>query len=75
MVYGGAEIKYLLEKKGYNFSDVARELGITPQVVHLVARGIAKSQRVTRHIEKLLGMAPGKLEISREKRDAIVKVA
>lgn len=75
MVYDGSDVKYLLEKKGYNFTDVARELGITPQVVYLVARGIKRSQRVTSHIEKLLGMAPGTLEISREKRDALIKVA
>lgn len=75
MIYDGADIKYLLEKKGYRYTDVARELGITPQVVFLVARGIKRSQRVTRHIEQLLGIAPGTLEITSEKRDALVKVA
>ena len=75
MVCDGADIKYLLEKKGLSFSDVAHQLDITPQAVYHAARGIYKSQRVTRHIEKLLGMAPGKLEISREKLDALIKVA
>jgi len=75
MLYDGADVKYLLEKKGYRLTDVAKQLDITPQAVFLVVRGFMTSQRVIRHIEKLLGMAPNTLEISREKRDAIVKVA
>ena len=75
MVCDGADIKYLLEKKGYSFSDVARQLHVTPQTVFHVARGIKRSQRVLHYIEMLLGMKPGTLKISREKRDALVKVA
>ena len=75
MIYDGADVKYLLEKKGYRLTDVARQLDITPQAVFYVVRGYMTSKRVKRHIEKLLGMAPGKLVISREKRNAIVKVA
>lgn len=75
MIYDGADVKYLLEKKGFSFSDVARQLDVTPQTVYHVARGIIKSKRVVQHIEKLLDMAPGSLEISREKRNDLVKVA
>ena len=58
MIYDGTDVKYLLEKRGYSFTDVARQLDVTPQTVYHVARGIFKSKRVVLHIEKLLGLAP-----------------
>jgi len=76
MVYDGYDIRYLLlKKKGYSLTDIARQLGVTVENVHQVIFGKTVSKRVINHIEKLLGMAPNTLEISREKRDAIVKVA
>jgi len=75
MIYDGSDIKYLLEKKGFNLSDVARQLNVTPQNVFSVIYGLCTSQRVVRHIETLLCLTPGTLHISKEKRDALVKVA
>lgn len=75
MVADGEDLKYLLRKKGYSMSDVARKLGITPQVVQRVIMGLDKSQRVKTYVETLLGLEPGSLEISREKRDALVGAA
>jgi len=75
MIYDGNDIQYLLKKKGLSLTDVARQLNVTTPAIFLVIRGFKTSQRVVHHIEKLLGMAPNTLEISREKRDAIVKVA
>ena len=75
MICDGSDLKYLLEKKGFSLSDVAKQLEVTPQTIFHVVMGLKSSQRVVRHIEKLLGLAPGTLEITREKRDAIVKFA
>jgi len=74
MVVDGYDVQYLLKKKGFSLTDVARQLSVTTPSVYQAVYGIHRSQRVINHIEKLLGMAPNTLEISREKRDAIVKV-
>jgi len=63
--YDGTDIKFLLEKKGYSLSDVARELGLYPQTVWQIIWGFGKSQRIVSHIERLLGWTPGKLKIAR----------
>ncbi|MBA7546716.1 hypothetical protein ES705_39111 [subsurface metagenome] len=76
MIYDGYDIKYLLlKKKGYSLTDIGQQLNVSVENVHQVIFGKTVSKRVINHIEKLLGMAPGTLEISREKRDALVKVA
>ena len=75
MPYDGSDIKYLLEKRGYSLSDIAEQLGGSPQNVCNVIWGRCTSKPVLRHIEKLLNMAPGSLEISTEKTDAVIKVA
>ena len=74
MVYDGNDIRYLLRKKNLSYTDIARNLGITPQAVFMVANGVIKSDRVIRYFEKLLGMRNGTLEISREPLDALIKV-
>jgi transcriptional regulator with XRE-family HTH domain len=61
----GSDLKYLLEKKGYSLSDVARDLDVTPQAVHMVVWGVIASQRIVSYIEKLLDFTPGKLRIAR----------
>lgn len=74
MICSGLDIRYLLEKKAFNHSYMARELNITPQVIFLVTRGVKKSQRVTIYIEMFLNIAPGKLELSNERRNTLVEV-
>jgi len=71
----GIKIKYLLERKGYSLTDVAQELGGSPQNVCNVIWGRCTSRPVLQKIETLLGMRPGSLEISREKTDSLIKVA
>jgi predicted transcriptional regulator len=63
--YDGSDIKYLLDKKGYSLTDVAKELGVTPTCVHHVIWGNTVSARVVEHIERLLEWKPGKLKIAR----------
>ena len=75
MICDGNDLQYLLKKKGFSLSDVARQIEVTPQIIFHVVNGIKKSQRVIQYIEKLLGLKKGSLEISRDKRDALVKVA
>ena len=75
MIYDGYDIQYYLKKKGFNLTDVARQLNVAPQNVYQVIYGKNVSKRVINHIEKLLGFIPGTLEISREKRDKLIKVA
>ena len=75
MVYDGNDIQYLLKKKNLSLTDVARELGVSTPAIFYVIRGFKKSKRIIQHIEKRLGMYPGSLEISREKREALIKVA
>jgi len=71
----GSDIKYLLEKKGYSLSDVARDLGLRPQTVHMVVWGQGTSQRVIEYIEKLLGMKAGTLQIKQGRRADILRAA
>lgn len=71
----GTEIKYLLERRGYSLSDVARQLGVTPQNIWMIIWGCGTSQRVIAHIETLLGMKPGTLRIAKRKRTNILKAA
>jgi len=75
MKVDGEDVKYLLRKKGYTFIDVARQLGYSCNHVRCVAFGLRPSPRVVEHIETLLGMQPGELEITRERRDELVQVA
>ena len=63
MICDGVDLKYLLEKKGYSFSNIARNINVTPQHVFRVVRGYSKSERVIRHIEDILSLVPGELEI------------
>jgi len=46
--------KYELHRKGISQTRVARELGVTPQMVNGVLNGRRKSARVIAHIEQLL---------------------
>ena len=71
----GSDIKYLLEKKGYSLSDVARDLEISPQAVWNYAWGFGSSQKIASHIERLLDMKPGTLRISKGRRPLICKAA
>ncbi len=71
----GSDIKYLLEKKGYSLSDVARDLRVTPQAVQKIIWGDGTSQRVIEYIEKLLGMKAGTLRIIRKRRADILRAA
>jgi len=71
----GIRIKYLLELKGYSLTDVAQELGGSPQNVCNVIWGRSISRPVQQKIETLLGMEPGSLEISRERKGSLVRVA
>lgn len=71
----GSDIKYLLEKHGYNYSKIARDLKVNKSTVHRVANGELISPRVKRAIEKALGLKAGTLKISREQRPPLVKVA
>ena len=66
-----SDIKYLLEKKGFSLSDVARQVGVTPQCVHLVVRGVITSKRVAAQIAKLLGYEDGKLRIAKAKQSRL----
>ena len=75
MLLDGYDVQYLLLKKNITFTDIARELDVTPQNIFMVVKGGRKSQRVLRHIEKLLGIAPETLEITNEKREALFEVA
>jgi predicted transcriptional regulator len=75
MVLDGADIKYLLEKKGHTMRDVAEAVGVTPSAVCYTIWGQTQSRRITNRIETLLGMEPGTLEISKEKRDALIGAA
>lgn len=75
MILDGADVRYLLQKKGFSFTDVARQIGVTPGGVFLVSTGQRKSKRITSYIENLLGIKPGTLEITPLKRDELVKVA
>jgi plasmid maintenance system antidote protein VapI len=63
--HNGSDLKYLLEKRGYSLTDVARELGVTTQCISLVIWGRKTSRPVIDHIERLLGMKPGTLRICR----------
>lgn len=63
--YDGADIKYLLEKRGVSLADVARQAGVTPSCVNHVIWGKGTSQYVVMHIERLLGWKPGRLQIAR----------
>ena len=71
----GVRIKYLLERKGYSQTDVARELGSSIPNVCNVIWGRCTSRHVIQKIEQLLDMEPGTLEITREKTDPMIKVA
>ena len=71
----GTDIQYLLKKKGFSLTDVARQLGITIPGVVLITRGYCRSQRVRGHIETLLGMKPGELEIVKKNSKVLIKVA
>lgn len=74
-IFDGSDIKYLLEKRGYSLSDVGCHLGVTPQAVHQVIWGLDASQRIVSHIERLLGMKPGTIAITKSKRTPILKAA
>jgi len=75
MKLDGTDIKFLLEKKGYNLSDVARDMAITPQGVQRIIWGLAQSRRVTAYIETLLGLRPESLIISRSRTKNALKAA
>ena len=61
----GADIKYLLDKKGFYLSDVARELGVSVTLIHHIIYGKASSCRITKNIEHFLEFLPGTLKIMR----------
>jgi len=75
VILDGADVKYLLQKKGFSFTDVARQIGVTPGSIFLVSTGQRKSKRITSYIENLLDIEPGTLEISERKREELVEVA
>lgn len=51
-------VKYRLRLAGFSFSDVARELGITPKSVSAVSRGFGRSKRVEAKIAEILCECP-----------------
>lgn len=75
MTYTGPYIQYLLKNRGYSFSDVARELGVSPQMVYQVAYGLATSGKVLAKIEETIGLRHGSLTISRKKYRVVAEVA
>ena len=50
MILDGADVRYLLQKKGFSLTDVARMIGVTPGGVILVSTGQRKSKRITSYI-------------------------
>ena len=54
-------IKYRLRVAGYSFSDLARELSITPKSVSSVCQGLGRSKRVEALIAEKLGESPNDL--------------
>ena len=75
MPFDCTDIMYLLRKKGVNLSVVARNLGVTPQYVYQVVSGSRKSERIIHHIEHLLDMDSGSLEITSNKTAPLIGVA
>ena len=75
MLFDGNDVQYLLKKKGLSLTDVARQLNVSKQNIHQVIFGKFRSQNVINHIENLLDIEPGTLEISERKREELVKVA
>ena len=75
MTLDGTDIKYLLEKHGYSYAKIARELKVTRTSVHETAKGRITSRRIQSHIEKLLGLERGTLKISKERLPPLIKAA
>jgi hypothetical protein len=75
MVLDGNDLKYLLAKKGITLSDIAAECNVNASCVSLVVNNVGRSQRIISHIEKRLGLKPGEIELSKERRSELVKVA
>ncbi|HPI13628.1 MAG TPA: hypothetical protein PLA65_17910 [Spirochaetota bacterium] len=46
-------VKVLMEKKGVNYTVIARELQVTPQSVYEVMRGTMKSRRIEAALEDI----------------------
>lgn len=55
------EIAYRLRQLGKRQTDIAKELGISPQVVHRVIGGQITAHAVALYISHLLGSTPGEL--------------
>ena len=79
MVYESSEnsnnVKRILNKKSYSFSDIVKEFNITNQSFNRIVLCLEALQRVFRHIEKLLSMATYELEIPKNYKRALTKVA
>ena len=75
MLLDSADVRYLLDKKGYNYADVARDLHITRMTVQKAVTGVSPSKRILSHIEQLLEIEPGTLVISKRQRPPLIKVA
>jgi len=71
----GHDIKCLLGKKGHSFTSIGRDLGVTPQAVSQVVWGKDTSQRIMEHIERLLGVKSGTLQMVHRTRTPSRRVA
>lgn len=66
-------IRARLRLAGTSFSDIARELGITPASVSLVSQGLRRSRPVQQMIAQKLGTAPEKIWPERYQQEASMK--
>lgn len=66
-------IRARLRLAGTSFSDIARELGITPASVSLVSQGLRRSRPVQQVIADKLGTQPEKIWPDRYQQEASMK--
>lgn len=66
-------IRARLRLAGTSFSDIARELGITPASVSLVSQGRRRSRKVELAIAEKLGTTPNQIWPTFYKQEAIMK--
>lgn len=66
-------IRARLRLAGTSFSDIARELGITPASVSLVSQGLRRSRPVQQVIADKLGTTPERIWPERYEQEAAMK--
>jgi transcriptional regulator with XRE-family HTH domain len=55
------EIAIRMISRGITGSQLAREFGVTPQMISRLCRGLSRSKALEEHIEERLGVEPGSL--------------